>query len=65
MFYEEKIINGVLHFRNRPSAQFQPFTLEGLTIALKAEQKMREHYEEELEEARKTIKEIKQIIRDK
>ena len=31
MYFEEKIIDGVLCFRTTPKAQFQPYTAEMLT----------------------------------
>jgi hypothetical protein len=31
MFYEEKIINGVLHYRITPDSLFKPFTAEQMT----------------------------------
>jgi len=31
MYKEEKIINGVLHYRTHPNADFKPYTLEALT----------------------------------
>jgi hypothetical protein len=31
MYKEEKIINGILHYRTSPNAEFKPYTLENLT----------------------------------
>jgi|LakMenEpi03Aug12_release.lakeMendotaPanAssembly.Ray.scaffolds.fasta_scaffold3464727_1 hypothetical protein len=31
MFREEKIINGILHYRTSPDSDFKPYTLENLT----------------------------------
>lgn len=31
MYKEEKIINGILHYRTHPNAEFKPYTLENLT----------------------------------
>lgn len=31
MYKEEKIINGILHYRTSPNAEFNPYTLEGFT----------------------------------
>ena len=31
MYQEEKIINGILHYRTRPNEDFKPYTLENLT----------------------------------
>ncbi len=31
MYKEEKIINGILHYRTSPNAEFKPYTLEGFT----------------------------------
>jgi hypothetical protein len=31
MFHEEKIINGVLHWRSTPDSLFKPFTAEQMT----------------------------------
>lgn len=31
MYYEEKIINGVLHHRSTPTGLFKPFTPEEMT----------------------------------
>jgi len=31
MYYEEKIINGVLCYRSTPSSEFKPFTVEELS----------------------------------
>lgn len=34
MYYEEKVIDGVMHWRSNPRAQFEPMTLEMLTKKL-------------------------------
>jgi hypothetical protein len=49
MYYEEKIIDGILHWRNSPDAEFTACTVEELT---------RKHYliEQELLDLRKEIK---------
>ncbi len=31
MYYEEKLINGVMHYRTDPKSDFRPYTLEGLS----------------------------------
>ena len=31
MYSEEKIINGILHYRTHPNGEFIPYTLESLT----------------------------------
>jgi len=31
MYLEEKIINGILHYRTSPNEEFKPYTLENLT----------------------------------
>ena len=31
MYYEEKIINGILHWRGNPNDDFKPFTLQELS----------------------------------
>ena len=31
MYYEEKIINGILHYKTHPNGEFLPYTLEGFT----------------------------------
>lgn len=31
MYYEEKLINGVMHWRGNPNDEFQPYTLEQLS----------------------------------
>lgn len=31
MYKEEKIINGILHYRTSPNAEFKPYTLEAFT----------------------------------
>lgn len=31
MYYEEKIINGVLHYRTTPNGLFKPYTIEEMT----------------------------------
>lgn len=36
MYYEEKIINGVLCYRNDPNREWTPFTIEALSTALVA-----------------------------
>jgi hypothetical protein len=38
MYYEEKIIDGVLHYRTLPDADFKSFTLTELTSELKKAQ---------------------------
>ena len=34
MYHEEKIIDGVLHWRNHPHGDFHPYTAEELTMRL-------------------------------
>lgn len=31
MYYEEKLIDGILHFRSTPDAEFEPYTLTELS----------------------------------
>jgi len=31
MYYEEKMINGVMHYRSHPDDEFTPYTLEELS----------------------------------
>lgn len=31
MYYEEKMINGIMHWRGRKDGEFQPYTLEELS----------------------------------
>lgn len=46
MFYEEKIINGVLCFRTMPNTPFVEFSKERLTIRIgELEQKLKLHKE--------------------
>ena len=47
MFLEEKVIDGVLHYRTTPSEEFQPYNLKQLTHRLV---KLREKYERKPEE---------------
>ncbi len=65
MDYEEKIIDGVLHFRNTPKGKFQAYSLEELTAWLINEQCLKECYKKEIELSKKIVKEIKQILRIK
>jgi len=32
MYYEEKMINGVLHWRGTPDGDFEPYTLNDLSV---------------------------------
>lgn len=41
MYYEERIIDGVLHFRFEPLAEFRPFTAAELTAMLTRERSVR------------------------
>jgi hypothetical protein len=34
MYYEEKVINGILHCRTNPTGEFKPKSLESLTIEI-------------------------------
>jgi hypothetical protein len=34
MYYEEKVINGILHYRTHPKGKFQPKSLESLTMEI-------------------------------
>ena len=34
MYYEEKVVNGILCYRTTPSGEWIPFTQQALTIAL-------------------------------
>lgn len=36
MYHEEKIIDGVLHHRNHPQAQWKAYTIEQLTNKVEA-----------------------------
>jgi hypothetical protein len=36
MFYEEKIIDGVMHWRSDPNDDFKPYTLEELSLQYQA-----------------------------
>ena len=41
MYYEEKVINNILHFRGTPNGDWQPCTLEILTdLLLKTRQEL-------------------------
>lgn len=52
MWYEEKVINGVLHYRGTPSGEWTPMTKEMLTgviLQLRARMGLTMEYEEEEE----------------
>jgi hypothetical protein len=42
MFYEEKVIDGILHWRGTPKGDWIEFTKEGLTYLLEKEIKKNE-----------------------
>ena len=44
MYHEEKIIDGVLCYRGLPDGEWEPYTLEALTIALTAERRLSKGY---------------------
>lgn len=31
MYYEEKVVDGILHYRTHPDVEFIPFSIEALT----------------------------------
>ena len=50
MYYEEKAINGVLHRRMHPDAEWTPFTIEELSVLYLSTQVYLERVSGELEE---------------
>lgn len=63
MYYEEKVINGVLCSRSSPDGEWEPFTLEALTIAHRVEKLQREGLEKLLAEAQKKINAAIQVLK--
>ena len=44
MYHKEEIINGVLCHKGTPDDEWEPYTLEALTIALTAERRQSESH---------------------
>ena len=55
MYYEEKIIDGILHYRLSPSAEFKPCTLESLTDKMLKYKDEVKKYKEALEEIKSPV----------
>jgi hypothetical protein len=55
MYYEEKIIDGILHYRTSPKAEFKPYTLESLTYKIS-------NYKDEIKKYKESLKEIESPI---
>ena len=55
MYYEEKIINGVLCFRNSKSKEFRPYSPEGLTQRIEQLEKALNKTESELDAIKENI----------
>ena len=55
MYYEEKVINGVLCWRNTPQGRWERFSIEALTSALISERSQRETGSNELREELKHV----------
>jgi hypothetical protein len=49
MYYEEKVIDGVLYWRGNPDDPFKPFTAGELTAMYMGERRLRRAAEEALE----------------
>lgn len=56
MYYEEKIIDGVLHYRNLPDAEWKEMSKEKLTQKVRQEQKAKAEESQKYIQLRDAIK---------
>lgn len=61
MYYEEKVIDGVLCWRNTPDGEWTQFKSDALTIALRAERVRSKKLEEDFEKLAKKMADIKRL----
>lgn len=62
MYYEEKVISGILHFRYAETEDFKPYTVESLTTMYLAQKTQAEKYRKVIDIIEyKTIEAIKSI----
>lgn len=62
MYYEEKVISGVLHYRYAESEEFKPYTVESLTAMYIVQKTRADKYSKALDIIEyKTIEAIKNI----
>ncbi len=62
MYYEEKVINGILCHRSTPDGEWQQFTIEALTTALIATRSALKSAENTIININNTIDSIKQQL---
>ncbi len=58
MYYEEKIINGALYWRNDPDNEFKPYTLEELSQRYQSNEKRYNATWHEVEAVKDVLKRI-------
>jgi hypothetical protein len=59
MYYEEKIINGILHWRGHPEGEFKPYSIEALSqMVVELQKKEREAYMKGYHDHQKSIREL-------
>lgn len=58
MYYEEKLIDGVLHWRNDLDSEFKPYTLEELSQRYQSNEKRYYNTWHELEAVKDVLKRI-------
>jgi len=62
MYYEEKIINGVLSHRSTPDGEWIPFTIEALSIAYISQQSTINSYGFQINNLKETLDRIKKLL---
>jgi len=55
MYYEEKVINGILHYRGNPDDEFTPYTIERLTQMYLDRDQAATAYNQRLQEVRTIV----------
>ena len=64
MYYEEKVINGVLCHRNTPNGEWIQFTLESLTMALIAMRGQVESRDKVIEDFKLCFSDMRRILKE-
>lgn len=62
MYFEEKFINGILHFRTSPDGQWRAFSLEDLSGKYESERREKALLQSENERLTALVKTLREII---
>ena len=64
MYYEERVINGVLHYRTSPDDDFQPYTLEELTRRYTVQKRKYKATKDNCKAMRASIEQVLSLLAD-